>query len=147
MGFNANEIYAAESDWLKASDLQKQKHEVVIEKVDLAEFTKDGQKQRKLQISFVNKTKSLLVNKTNADTISYIHGPDTDAWIGQTIILYPTMVSFGNERVEAIRVEMPMQMAPSNQASPQSFQQAVSTTAVDDQHAPDVGDDLEDLPF
>lgn len=111
MGYNANEIYQTESNWLKAADLRKQEHKVAISDVKLAEFNKDGVQQRKLELHFAGRDKTLLLNKTNSDAISYIHGPDTDAWIGKEIILYPTLTQFGGRQVEAIRIRPVMAAA------------------------------------
>lgn len=116
MGFNTEEIYQSESSWLKAADLKKQKHRVVISDVQLQEVTNDGRKQRRLELHFQGKDKTLLLNKTNSDTITYIHGQDTDGWMGQEVVLYPTMVDFGGKSVEAIRIEMPLQEAPMHDA-------------------------------
>ena len=130
MGFNVNDVYASESSWVKASDLQKQKHRVVISAIELREMENNGRKERKLELQFQGRDKSLLLNKTNSDTIAYIHGPDTDAWIGKEIVLFPTMVDFQGRSVEAIRVEMPLQEA-------QSMQQAVHEHSID----------MDDIPF
>ena len=113
MGFNADEIYASQSDRLKAADLQKRKHVLSIKDVTLAEFTdkETGKEKRLLELGFNETNKTLLLNKTNTESISYIHGPDTDGWIGAEIILYPTRVSFGDKMVEAIRIEMPLEEA------------------------------------
>jgi len=134
MGFNVNEVYASQSDWLKAADLNKQEHAVTIANVHLQEIDENGKKRQKLELEFVGKDKRLLLNKTNGDAISYIHGPDTDAWIGKEIILYPTQVDYQGRQVEAIRVRIQLAQAQpvaapvgmTGQAQPQSFEQATS---------------------
>ena len=118
MGFNTNEVYASESSWLKAADLQKKKHKVVISDVQMQELENNGVKQRKLELHFQGRDKTLLLNKTNSDTISYILGPDTDGWLGKPIFIYPTMVDFAGKSVEAIRVETVMEEAAPVQAAP-----------------------------
>jgi len=90
---------------------QKREHTVSIESVDLAEIQNDGKTQRKLELHFAGRDKTLLLNKTNSDAITYIHGVDTDAWIGKEIILFPTMVSFGGNQVEAIRLRPVIEQA------------------------------------
>lgn len=134
MGFNVNEVYASQSDYLKAADLQKQKHQVVIESIDMAEFDENGRKVKKLVLHFVGKPKSLVVNKTNSDTIMYVLGPDTDQWLNQSIILFPTLVDYQGRSVEAIRVEMPMAMAEPEK--PAAFG-----------GSPDSATDFDDVPF
>lgn len=141
MGYNATEIYQTESNWLKAADLRKQEHKVTIEDVRLAEFNKDGVQQQKLELHFAGRERSLLLNKTNSDAIAYIHGPDTDAWLGKDIILYPTLVSFSGKQVEAIRIRPVIQAAP--QSAAQGFAEAGGHQPAD---LPE--DDLDDdIPF
>lgn len=146
MGFNAQEMYASNSNWLKAEDLKQQEHTLLIENVSIATIKdqKTGQDQQKLELHFRGAEKMLLLNKTNADAISYAYTPDTDQWIGKHVVLYPTMVSFGNQTVPAIRVRPVL---------PQALQQSVAQTAqapsYDGNNPPaDAYDDLDDdIPF
>ena len=48
--------------------------------------------------------KRLVLNKTNATTISHLHGKETDGWIGKPITMYPTNTKAFGEIVECIRV-------------------------------------------
>ena len=113
MGFNASEVYASDSNWLKAADLQKREHKVRIKDVALAELPADekGKTHKKLELHFVGRDKTLLLNKTNSEAISYLHGPNTDDWIGKDVIIFPTMVDFGGRSVEAIRLRPVMASA------------------------------------
>lgn len=135
MGYNATEIYQTESNWLKAADLRKQEHKVTIAEVTLAKFNKDGVEQQKLELHFQGKDKTLLLNKTNSDAISYIHGPDTDSWLGKSIILYPTLVSFGGKQVEAIRIRPVIEQA-------RSFEEAVDNAGGGQSPMDDLDDDI-----
>lgn len=138
MGYNTEEIYQTESSWLKAADLQRKEHTVTIENVTLAEVGRDNeQKQRKLELHFVGRDKTLLLNKTNSDAISYAYSPDTDNWLGKQIVLYPTMVDFGGKAVEAIRVRPMLESATPPPGVPQGYQGA----------SPDAVDNYEDVPF
>lgn len=98
---NINGAYP--STYIKASDLQSRTVRVQISVINIEEVG-DGQKP---VIYFTGKEKGLVLNKTNANTISTVLGTETDAWIGKTIELYPTMVDFQGRQVEAIRVRMP----------------------------------------
>lgn len=50
--------------------------------------------------------KGLVLNKTNANTITDVLGtPETDEWEGERIGLFVTMVPFQGKNVEAIRVK------------------------------------------
>jgi hypothetical protein len=120
MGINIEEYFQSASNALKASDLPPGKNypvwihgcEVVTFKAD------DGKEQQKLKLSFKDKEKTLILNKTNAMTIAHVHGPDTDAWMGKEIHLFSTKVSFGEQMVDAIRINMPLQIATSEDHIP-----------------------------
>lgn len=100
-----DEVYSGGST-LKASDLQGKARKVQIETCEIREFEDNGKKSRKIVLGFAGKDKGLVVNKTNAQTIAHnIGSDDTDDWIGQEIIMYPTRVDFGGQMVDAIRVK------------------------------------------
>jgi hypothetical protein len=62
-------------------------------------------KDRKPVVYFRGKDKGLVLNKTNANKIQSITGTDEmDDWAGTTIVLFGTLVEFGGEEVEGIRV-------------------------------------------
>lgn len=44
------------------------------------------------------------LNKTNAEVIASLYGPDTTKWVGQKVTLYPTQTQVGSKMVECIRV-------------------------------------------
>lgn len=88
-------------DSLKAADLQGREVTVVIADVKSKEFDNGN----KLIITFQGKKKALICNKTNANRIAYVHGTNTDNWIGKEVILYTDLVDFQGKLVEAIRVK------------------------------------------
>jgi len=94
------------SNYLKAEDLNGKEVTVTIDNVELVELGQGRDKESKLLITFVGKTKGLLVNKTNARTIEKLYGDETDEWIGKRIIIGPKEVEFGAEMVWAIRVSL-----------------------------------------
>jgi hypothetical protein len=109
---NINDVYQTNSDHLKANDIPAGKQvTVTIESIEVQEFEDDSGKKNKLVLFFKDKEKSLVLNKTNATTISHVLGDDSDAWIGKNIILFSTKVSFGDKMVDAIRVNMPLEEA------------------------------------
>ena len=110
MGINVDNFFQSSTNALKASDLPAGKQaKVVIENCEAVTFKGDDQKeQQKIRLSFVGKEKGLILNKTNAMTISHVYGPDTDGWKGKEIFLYSTKVDFGGQMVPAIRVDVPM---------------------------------------
>jgi len=90
------------SNFLRASDLQGRRIGVVIEDV----VREDVGEDKRAIMSFKNKTKRLILNKTNLRTIEEISGTDeTDNWRGLQIVLYPTKVDYQGQRVDAIRVD------------------------------------------
>jgi hypothetical protein len=90
-------------EYLAAPDLNGGEHTVVIEKVDVKEFD-DG---NKFLITFQNRKKGLVANKTNSKRIAMLYGDETDDWVGKEIVLYTDMVDFQGKTVEAIRIRGP----------------------------------------
>ena len=103
------------STYLKAADLQNRQVPVTIERIDFEQM--DG--KTKPILFFRNAQKGMVLNKTNAMTISSYLGPETDGWVGKTIVLYPAMVPFQGQNVPAIRV-LPAQSAPQVSTPPDS---------------------------
>lgn len=99
MGININ--HAFPSKWLKAADLMGKEITVTIASVRMEDV---GDEATKPVVYFQNKERGLVLNKTNANNISILYGPDTDNWVGKPITLYPAWVDFQGRSVEAIRV-------------------------------------------
>ena len=98
---NINDAYP--SNYLKASDLQGRNIPVVIDRVEQETVGKD----RKLVLYFQNKSKGMILNKTNANNIAACYSPETDAWAGRQLILFEAMVDFKGQTVPALRVRAP----------------------------------------
>jgi hypothetical protein len=96
---DVNTIYT--SDTLKAADLQGREHTVTIASVESREFDNGI----KLVLKFVGAKKAFICNKTNGKRIAFIHGDETNGWVGKKVVLAPEMVSFRGETVWAIRVK------------------------------------------
>ena len=54
-------------------------------------------------VHFQGKEKGLVLNKTNANSISAVYGDDTEDWRGGEIVLFETMVDFQGKTMAAIR--------------------------------------------
>ncbi len=95
------------SKYLKASDLTGP----VVVAVDAAglEDVGTGQRQeRKLVAHFVGKSKGLVLNLINSESIAEIAGTDDyNHWAGHSVELYPTKTEFQGKRVSCIRVRRP----------------------------------------
>tara|TARA_B100000949_G_scaffold112246_1_gene99397 strand:+ start:1019 stop:1618 length:600 start_codon:yes stop_codon:yes gene_type:complete len=61
---------------------------------------------------FLETKKGLVINRTNANTISALHGQDTDAWAGNQITLFATEVDFKGQTTLAIRVRLSVPASP-----------------------------------
>lgn len=103
---NINEAFP--SNYLKAADLQSRQ---VLVKMDRAEYEMIGD-DKKLILFFEGKEKGMVLNKTNANNIASLYGPDTDDWRGQEIVLFEAMVDFQGKTVPAIRVRAPQKRPP-----------------------------------
>ena len=91
------------STYLKASDLPEKGVTVIIESLEMETIGEDD----KPVLHFQGKEKTLVLNKTNAQTISEVlRTPETDEWIGQKIAIYPTETDFQGKRVPCIRVRL-----------------------------------------
>lgn len=96
----ANEAFP--SKFLAAADL---KGNDVVVKITHVASDEIGNKQ-KFVCFFAGAKKGLVLNKTNFNTIVKITGQDdTDDWTGCEICLYPTMVNFQGDQVDAIRIK------------------------------------------
>jgi hypothetical protein len=93
------------SRFIKASDLSGKPLDVVIKSLKI-ESMKDmnGGNVDKPVLSFVNQTKSMVLNKTNAGLLVELHGNESDNWPGKRIQLYPTKASLGGRSVDAVRI-------------------------------------------
>lgn len=100
MGFNVEEMYQSESQWLKAADLPPGR-EVEVTICEAVEVDLDNKK--KLGIKFQGKDKGMVLNKTNSMTIAHVYGGNTDDWMGKKIFLYSTKVDYAGQMVDAIR--------------------------------------------
>jgi arabinogalactan endo-1,4-beta-galactosidase len=108
------------SKYLKACDLQDRNFSVIMSTVELEDV---GDSDRKPVLYFQGKSKGLVLNKTNSRAIAAAYGDDTDDWRGKSLVLFPAMVDFRGDTVEAIRVRAPKQVSSSpanklNEANP-----------------------------
>src|SRR5688572_30421834 len=97
-----NVMEAFPSKYLKAEDLQGKESTVQIDRIAMEEVGKT--KDMRPILYFRGKQKGIVLNKTNSKNISKAYGAETDAWIGQAVVLYTAWVDFNGESVEAIRV-------------------------------------------
>jgi hypothetical protein len=99
---NVNDMFS--SNYLTAGDLKKKAHKLVMG--DLKEEEVGDTKEKKWILHFKGKDKGLVLNKTNTNMIAEYYGPETDAWDGKEVIVYPTKTSFQGKPVDCIRVRV-----------------------------------------
>lgn len=91
------------SKYLKAADLQGREVRVTMANVEREKIGDDA----KPVLYFKGKDKGVVLNKTNAGTISDAYGDDTEDWYDQPLILFSVMVDFQGKVAPAIRCRVP----------------------------------------
>lgn len=101
--------------YVKASDLGGKSVVVVIERVEMEDISGDT----KPVVHFRGKERGLALNKTNANMIGELLGTyETERWIGQAILLYPSKTDFQGKRVDCIRIDKAPTGAPVSTTPP-----------------------------
>lgn len=93
------------SNYLKADDLEGDTI-YTIKKVVMEKLGQGQDADEKPVVYFRETDLGFACNKTNANTIAGIYGPETEHWTGKTITLFPTQVEFAGNQVAAIRVRI-----------------------------------------
>lgn len=100
------------STYVKASDLGGKPARLVIRSVQMETVGSD----QKPIMYFEKREKGMVLNRTNANTISMVYGTNTDDWVGGEVELFTAMVDFQGRSVEAIRVRIPPRKPAARQA-------------------------------
>lgn len=119
------------SKFLKAADLNGKQVTVTISKLVMEEMGFGSEKESKPCLYFEKATKSLVLNRTNAMTISKLYGLESDLWTGKRITLIAVNVRAFGQMHETVRVKDSIPPAPAAaaaQAAPQ-----VEENEIDDQ--------------
>jgi hypothetical protein len=91
------------SKYLKASDLQGREVRLTMANVQIEKLGDDD----KPVLYFKGKEKGLVLNKTNANTISDAYGDESEDWYDQPLILFSVMTDFQGKVGPAIRCRVP----------------------------------------
>ena len=103
------------SKYISAADLDGQDETTItmlslqIERIPAP----DGSSEEKPVLRFEGTDKGLVLNRTNADTIATLYGPETDQWPGQPIALFVArgVQAFGKTwDVVRVRSQVPSQV-------------------------------------
>jgi len=95
------------SNWLKAPDLGGQDVTVEMADVRLEEVGQGAEAEQLPVLYFTGQQKGLILNKTNARTISGLYGTETNGWSSRPITLFPTTTTYGSETRDCIRIKAP----------------------------------------
>jgi len=139
---NINESFP--SNYLKASDLGTAQPIVTIDRVEHEPVGRE--REMKAILYFAGKDKGVVLNKTNAKTITHLVGsPETDEWAGFKIKLFATTTEFGGETVECIRVKaagptngngVKSRPAPARKSQPEPMTEQAHTVELTDDDIP-----------
>lgn len=94
------------SKWLKSGDVEEGDLTLTIRSVTMEDIGSGENQETKPVVYFEESEKGMVLNKTNADTISKLHTPETDNWIGKKITIFATEVDFAGKQTLALRVRM-----------------------------------------
>lgn len=108
------------SKYLKAADLPAGRELTVT--IDSMQLEQLDDNQERPVCYFRGKTKGLVLNSTNANTISVVYGDETDAWTGRTLVIFHTTTMYKGQRVACLRVRIPAEAtaALTEEAEPQA---------------------------
>ena len=95
-----------DSRFLKSDDIGDTDMALTINRVELEDIGHGDNRDEKAVVYFDEIEKVLVLNKTNATTISRLYGDDTAEWRGKRIVLYATEVSYQGTQMMGIRVRM-----------------------------------------
>jgi len=101
------DIGMAFSSFLTHKNVSDEPIVAAIEKVEVQEIGQE--KERKPVLFLEGQAKGLVLNKTNANTIAALYGPETDLWTGKMIELYATKCTFMGQLKDCIRVREPQE--------------------------------------
>ncbi len=135
------------SNYLKCADLGGRPRVVNVRTCVMEELGRGKDKETKPVLYFSKCPKGLVLNVTNANTISKVYGDDTANWTGKPIEIYPTQTEFGGGMVDAIRIRVPDADPRSMPASTTSPAPTAAAPMADDNLDDELNDDISDLPW
>lgn len=110
---NINKVFV--SKFIRALDIDELADEATqtaVVTIDRIEMQEVGQEeQEKPVLYFRGIEPGLVLNKTNATTLSKLLGNETDEWGGKSIGLFTTEVDYAGQQVLAVRVRLKLPKA------------------------------------
>ncbi len=98
---NINAVFP--SNYLKADQFEEDRT-VTIREVKIESLGQGSDADDKPILYFEETEKGLVLNRTNANTVAGMYGPETDAWTGQRVTLGMSYVDFQGKQTASIRV-------------------------------------------
>jgi hypothetical protein len=93
------------SKYFRAADLGGKPLDVAIKSTTVETLKNmQGNNEDKPVLNFVGQKKSLVLNRTNFDSVAELHGDETDEWVGKRIQLYPATTRVGGKLENCVRV-------------------------------------------
>ena len=133
------------SKYLKAADLGNRSVTVTIDKCLIENVgSESGSEEHKPVLYFRGKEKGLVLNKTNAESIAYVYGDETEAWAGKAVEMFTMMVSFQGRMTPGIRIRAQEGQWVPDGAQQQPQSQPIQAPAPGSQFSPE---DDDDIPF
>lgn len=106
------DMYSGNSKHLKAQDIKgKGDVPVTIDRWEQVDFD-DGPK---LVVGFAGKDKTVVLNKTNYESIADAYGDHPDGWKGKACALYVVKVNFNGQMVDGLRIRPTQAATPAPQ--------------------------------
>ena len=108
-----NQVYVSSGDRLKAVDFQNADGsfpfiKAVIEKAEEHDVSRAEEPEaKKIVLSFVDKDKDIVLNKTNSFNIASRYGAETDKWIGKTVNITGSLKAIGNDMKPGFDITAP----------------------------------------
>jgi hypothetical protein len=100
------------SKYLKSGDVPENDDLLLtIERVSVESVGQDDPEDKPI-VYFREVEKGLVLNKTNANTIAGLYGPETDGWTGKRIALYATEVAYQGKMTLSLRVRLKAPTVP-----------------------------------
>ena len=111
------------SKYLKSGDIEGTDDLLLtIDHVSVESVGQDDPEDKPI-VYFQEVEKGLVLNKTNANTIAGLYGPETDAWTGKRIALYATEVAYQGKMTLSLRVRLKAPATSKPAAAPLSAKQ------------------------
>lgn len=100
------------SKYLRSADIGDKTWRLKIGRVAVENVGGENEDHKPV-VYFEGAAKGMVLNKTNAEAIAFVHGDETDNWLGKEIEVFTMMVQYQGRSQPGIRVRaMPGQSVP-----------------------------------